>query len=115
MCLVGPPCGLPSFLIEPAGFFGPGGAVEFPDHPEFSNRYIVARYNPEGADGPDIAQAVSRPFREALVERPGLSLECMRDHLLVYRSGRLVPPPELPAIVSDALALHGLLSAGRAT
>jgi hypothetical protein len=117
-CVVGPRRRLPSFRLAPAprrAIAGPIGTgvgrrqLEF-DDAEFELHYAVYQYNPDGADADAIRRVLGPPARAYLAARPGLSLECMRDHLLVHRPSELIPPAAIADFLRDALRVYDLIS-----
>jgi hypothetical protein len=93
---------LPSFLLFPETLFSKIGVmfgrtdVNFPDSPDFSDRYIL-----RGLDEPALRAIFSPALRNALAPLDHLTIEGADDVLFIFRMGRRVKPEALAARIEE--------------
>jgi len=96
-------------LSDVAGFLPemPTLDIDFPDHPEFSEKYILVGASPE-----DIGRTLSEETLEYLGKIAPLSIEARGSEFIVYRSGSIAGEGELGVLVEEARQIHSLLTTG---
>jgi hypothetical protein len=100
---------LPSFLLFPETIvskikvlFG-GADVNFPDSPEFSDKYIL-----RGQDEAALRGIFSQALRQALEPLHDLTIEGADDALFIFRAGRRIEPDELVARIEESKRILAL-------
>jgi|GEM_PF-5882821 len=96
-------------LSDVAGFLPemPTLDIDFTDHPEFSEKYILVGASPEA-----IGSALSEETLEYLGRIAPLSIEARGSEFIVYRSGSIAGEGELGPLVEQARMIHKLLTSG---
>ncbi len=79
--------------------------IDFPDQPEFSEKYMLV-----GADPEAIGAALSDQTLEYLGRIAPLSVEARGNEFIVYRSGKIAGEGELGTLVEEARRIHELLT-----
>ena len=79
--------------------------IDFPDHPEFSEKYIVAGASPEA-----VGASLSSDALDYLGRISPLSLEARGNEFIVYRDGEISAEGSLGSLVEEARRLHELLT-----
>lgn len=79
--------------------------IDFPDQPEFSEKYMLVGANPEAIGG-----ALSDQTLEYLGRIAPLSVEARGSEFIVYRSGNIAGEGELGTLVEEARRIHELLN-----
>jgi hypothetical protein len=93
---------LPFFLLFPETLFSKIGVmfgrtdVNFPDSPDFSDKYIL-----RGQDEPALRAIFSPALRNALTPLDHLTIEGADDVLFIFRMGRRVKPEDLVARIEE--------------
>ena len=85
--------------------------IEVGPHPAFSQDHQVRKHHEHEVDESEIRALFAAPVLDYVGARPGLRVESLRRHLLLWRPGREVAPDGIEAFLSDA---HGLVAALRA-
>ena len=103
---------IPNFELRPENLFNKIGSafgfqdIDFSRHPEFSNRYLL-----RGKQEAAVRRHFTPEVLRFLETRTGLSVEGERGRLVVYRSGRKIPLPEVESFLREALRVFELLKA----
>ena len=85
-------------------------AIDVGPHAAFSQEHQVRKHHEHEVGEVEIRELFSNPVLDYLAHRPGLRVESLRRHLLLYRPGQAVGPDGMEAFLSDA---HGLVLALR--
>jgi len=102
----------PAFALRPEHLFHKLGQVfgyrdiDFDAHPEFSKRYLL-----RGTDENRIRRLFSSDVLRHLERLQGISVEAAGEQLIYYRSGKRVPPDDIPAFLEEAAGVYGRLNA----
>ncbi len=97
---------LPSFQLQPENLLHKLSAVfgyqdiDFPEHPEFSRRYLLRGQN-EAAVRALFSASLIDAF-ESLSPETRWSVEGTENWLLVYRQGKRIKPAEVPQFLQQA-------------
>ena len=100
---------LPSFTLRPENVFHKIGKsfgfkdINFDTHPLFSKQYLL-----RGEDEQDIRKLFTERALAYFDEKKGLCAEGTGDRLLVYRSGKKIPPQNLPLFLETGLEVFNL-------
>lgn len=98
---------LPQFYISPESWLSRIGDffvrqdIDIPQDPEFSKTFVLS-----GPDADEIREFFNAKRREALLKVSLPTIECFPGELMFYRSGRLIPPDQLKALMNEAFALY---------
>jgi hypothetical protein len=106
--------GLPRFFLGPEGVFSKIGQAlgaqdfDFASHPKFSGMFKL-----KGDDEAAVRAVFSSGLIEELERNPGITVEGLGDHLIVYREGKSVMPEEIVRFQKDTAAIAQWVLAGR--
>jgi hypothetical protein len=104
--------GVPDLALAPEGLFSRAGPeygnqdIDYPQHPEFSDHYVL-RGNHPGA----VYRALGRRALAYVARERGWHVEVLNTHLIVARGRRLAKPSEVIPWLEGALRIAALLNA----
>ncbi len=104
---------LPDFQLCPENFLHRLGRLfgmqdlNFPEHPEFSKRYLL-----RGKDEAAVRALFSAELLEFLTQNQGWWVDAQNGTLVVYRKGKTKKPEAVPELVAHALRIQRMLAAG---
>lgn len=81
--------------------------IDFADHPEFSQRFVLKSPNEELT-----RKLFDAEIFQFFVARRDVSLEANRNRMVYLRRGKSVQPKDLKAFLADGLQLYNLFSVG---
>ncbi len=101
---------LPRFSLHPEGLhdkvasaFGQQD-VDFDSHPRFSSRYHLTGGNEQA-----VRELFSKDVLDYFEAHPGLWVETLHGHVVVYRRGKRVAPKGIRGLLEEALEINALL------
>ena len=103
--------GLPDLTLAPENFFHKIGQmfgyqdIDFDGDDAFSNAYLL-----RGADEAAIRKAMNGTVRAFLAGAPGWTVHIQQGAAALFKAEKRCKPPELPALLADALRILSNLS-----
>ena len=96
--------------MRPEGMFDKIGSalgfqdIDFDNHPEFSNSFVL-----QGSNEEDIRKYFTQSVLDFFAAKPGISVEAQNGTLFFYRTRKRIQPHEIKDNLAQAYEVFGMM------
>jgi len=100
----------PDFTIRPESFLDRIGSalgfqdIDFDDHPEFSNKFVL-----QGSNEQQLRQYFNRETLDFFTNRPSICVEAQSGTLFYYRVNKRINPNQIKDNLGEAYEIFGMM------